>query len=104
MGKRHRFSPDGWEGLEARQVLSAGIRTAAAQIKALNEQGVATGPQAQRANLLISHAFDQFRADYFASLNVYLTPPNNTMAGMTAFANATTQLVDGLGQKVISVF
>lgn len=100
--KRNRRDPVGaWDGLEPRIVLSAGLRPTHAVVTIQNDIPLATGPQARRASARIEQAFNQFRNTYFSTLNLYLTPPNNTLAGKMAFDNATVQEVYFLAENLI---
>ena len=75
---RRRFQSLEWERLETRLALSTVSAHPASQIRALNTVPVVSGPQASRIESKVETAFNSFRVDYFATLNVYLTPPNNT--------------------------
>lgn len=102
MRSKRRFMAGSWEELETRVVLSAGVRHSGALIRKLNDVPVATRPQAQKASVLISAAYQQFNTAYSATLNQYLTPPNNaSMAGQTAFTAAVYQEVNLLSQNLI---
>jgi hypothetical protein len=101
MRRNHRFPINGWDALEPRVALSAGLHHPQAHVSAQHQVPVATGPQSHHATVIVAQAFDQFRTMYFSTMNVYLTPPQNTAAGHTAFDNATVQEVNALAQNLI---